>query len=211
MWQLPPYYSHLAICIHVAQAPSGQKKTPHYIMLYTCLKQPPLCYIPSLIFIHGWLFGIGQWSLSFSFLLMLLKMMLSFLVCWYRMVAVAAERYQAGLERGMKQTDAWNASSCDWIAAAIVSNIVPCITFWRPLPTDLYYVHIITILLQAHCHYIVLKAFHEAVQNSAMTTPSNIGIVNALCTLYATFGVMKYSGDFMMVCNAHVFVWEISK
>ena len=155
--------------------------------------------------------GIGQWSLSFSFLFMLFEMMLSFLVCWYRMVAVAAERYQAGLERGMKLTDAWNASSCDWIAAAIVSNIIPCITFWRPLPTDLYCVHIITLLLQAHCHYIVLKAFHEAVQNSAMTTPSNIGIVNALCTLYATFGVMKYSGDFMMVCNAHVFVWEISK
>lgn len=69
MWQLPPYYSHLVTCI--AQAPSGKKKTPHYniIMWYTSLKQPPLCYVPSLIFIHGWLLGLGNGlSLFHSFL-----------------------------------------------------------------------------------------------------------------------------------------------
>jgi hypothetical protein len=47
------------------------------------------------------------------------------------MVAVAAESYQAGLGRGMKQTDAWNASTCDWITAAIV-----CI--WAQYFDDLY-------------------------------------------------------------------------
>lgn len=86
-----------------------------------------------------------------------------------RMVAMASEHYQDALRRGMKQTDAWNASTCDWTAAAI-----------------------------AHCHYISLKAFHEAIEYSAMTTPSNLNIVNSLCSLYASFGVIKYSGEFMM-------------
>ena len=110
------------------------------------------------------------------------------------MVAVAAESYQAGLGRGMKQVDAWNASTCDWITAAIVSV---CASSFD----DLY---LSSLCLQAHCHYIVLKAFYEAIQNSTMTTPSNIETVNALCTLFAAFGVVKYSGDFMMVCSACV-------
>ena len=68
----------------------------------------------------------------------------------------------------------------------------------------MYVTTITYLVLQAHTHYIVLKAFHEAIQYSSMTTPSNLDVVNALCTLYAAFGVMRYSGDFMMVCDVCV-------
>lgn len=38
----------------------------------------------------------------------------------YRMVNVAAEAYGRKLRQGLKQPDAWNESSCDWVAAANV-------------------------------------------------------------------------------------------
>ena len=49
------------------------------------------------------------------------------------MVVMAAESYQAGLGRGMKQTDAWNASTCDWITAAIVSMCAEYLTIFTYL------------------------------------------------------------------------------
>ena len=42
---------------------------------------------------------------------------------WYmfcRMVVQAAKTYQRALEQGLKQSDAWNQSGCDWVAAANV-------------------------------------------------------------------------------------------
>lgn len=46
------------------------------------------------------------------------------MVLWqfHRMVDMAAETYQRGLRRGLKQPDAWNNSTCDWAAAANVSR-----------------------------------------------------------------------------------------
>lgn len=38
------------------------------------------------------------------------------------MVEIAAKAYQRGLRQGLKQSDAWNASTCDWVAAANVSS-----------------------------------------------------------------------------------------
>ena len=45
---------------------------------------------------------------------------------------------------------------------------------------------------QAHCHFVVLRAFIEAIQN-ADVCPANLAILNALCSLYAVFGICAYS------------------
>lgn len=37
---------------------------------------------------------------------------------------MASDTYQRGLERGLKQADAWNQSTCDWTAAARVSGLL---------------------------------------------------------------------------------------
>ena len=36
---------------------------------------------------------------------------------------MAEETYQCGLRHGLKQCDAWNQSTCDWTAAARVSDV----------------------------------------------------------------------------------------
>ena len=36
------------------------------------------------------------------------------------MVDIASQRYQQGLRRGLKQREAWQQSTCDWVAAAKV-------------------------------------------------------------------------------------------
>jgi len=38
------------------------------------------------------------------------------------MVRLASERLQHGLARGLKYFEAWNESSCDWVAAANVRH-----------------------------------------------------------------------------------------
>jgi len=43
-------------------------------------------------------------------------------VCVVRMVDVAVRMYQQGLGRGLKPVDAWNLSTCDWVAAVKVGH-----------------------------------------------------------------------------------------
>jgi len=43
-----------------------------------------------------------------------------FVMCVVRMVDEALRRYQQGLGRGLKPVDAWNLSTCDWVAAVKV-------------------------------------------------------------------------------------------
>ena len=40
--------------------------------------------------------------------------------CVSRMVDLAVKTYQQGLGRGLKSADAWNLSTCDWVAAVKV-------------------------------------------------------------------------------------------
>ena len=55
-------------------------------------------------------------------------------------------------------------------------------------------------LPQAHCHYAVLNAFQSALQ-TAEVNDNNLAILRALCSLYAVFGIVQYSGEFTMVTN----------
>lgn len=52
--------------------------------------------------------------------------------------------------------------------------------------------------LQAHCHYVVLKGFHTAIQ-SAELCPGNHTLMMALCALFAVFGITENSGEFQLV------------
>ena len=114
----------------------------------------------------------------------------------YRMVAIASKTYQEGLRQGLKQTDAWNYSTCDWNAAATVSRAHPFLSDILPLLLHFHtHAHI-----QAHVYYVVLNAFNRAVQSSGLST-NNQDIMEALCALFATFGIVKYAGDFMIVSN----------
>lgn len=83
-----------------------------------------------------------------------------------RMVAIATANYQQALGRGCSQSEAWNMSSIDWTVAAT-----------------------------AHCHYVVLKAFHESVQLAGLS-PSNRVAMETLCSLFAVFGIVEYAGEF---------------
>ena len=51
---------------------------------------------------------------------------------------------------------------------------------------------------QAHCHYVTLKAFRESIQYSSLSGP-NLEIVEALCAMFAVFGIVNYAGEFMTV------------
>lgn len=108
------------------------------------------------------------------------------------MVDVAAEAYRRGIRRGLTQADAWNESSCDWTAAA---NVIRHVVHVRTC-THLFCV--LSLSLQAHCHCISLKAFRESIEYSSLS-PANLKIVEALCTLFAVFGIMNYAGEFMIV------------
>ena len=55
-------------------------------------------------------------------------------------------------------------------------------------------------LPQAHCHYAVLNAFQSALQ-TVEVNDNNLAILCALCSLYAVFGVVQYSGEFTMVTD----------
>ncbi len=37
---------------------------------------------------------------------------------------MAAEAYERALRQGLKQSDAWNVSSCDWTVAANVRMVI---------------------------------------------------------------------------------------
>ena len=52
--------------------------------------------------------------------------------------------------------------------------------------------------MQAHCHYVVLSAFHEVIQSTALSF-SNHAIMEALCALFAVFGMVEYAGEFRAV------------
>ena len=51
---------------------------------------------------------------------------------------------------------------------------------------------------QAHCHYVALKAFYSATQSSGLGR-ENLAILQALCSLFATFGITQNAGEFMLV------------
>ena len=85
-----------------------------------------------------------------------------------RLVEIASRRYQDGTGMGMDNVAAWNYSSVDWTVAA-----------------------------RAHCHYAVLNAFQSALQ-TAEVNDNNLAILRALCSLYAVFGIVQYSGEFTM-------------
>ena len=55
--------------------------------------------------------------------------------------------------------------------------------------------------VQAHCYYVVLKAFHEAVDSSELS-PSSHHILKHLCAMFAVFGIVSCPGDFTAVSRA---------
>ena len=55
-------------------------------------------------------------------------------------------------------------------------------------------------LPQAHCHYAELNTFQSALQ-TAEVNDSDLAILHALCSLYAVFGIVQWSGEFTMVTN----------
>ena len=106
-----------------------------------------------------------------------------------RMVEVAAVQYQhAKHSAGLDDVAAWNGSSVDWTNAAKVSSCTGQRCHYGLFPP------------QAHCHFVVLRAFIEAIQN-ADVCPANLAILNALCSLYAVFGIVQCSGEFTLVSN----------
>lgn len=52
-------------------------------------------------------------------------------------------------------------------------------------------------LLQAHCHYVVVKLF--TAQLSGINDAAVHAVMNNLCLLYALYGISKHTGDFLQV------------
>ena len=50
---------------------------------------------------------------------------------------------------------------------------------------------------------MVLKSFGEFIDN-AMVSDVNLEILNALCSLYAVFGIVQHSGEFALVSEQMV-------
>ena len=144
-----------------------------------------------------------------------------------RMVEIAATRYQQAKDSGLDDVAAWNASSVDWTNGAKVSQVVFTHVFWLMWSISenssvideseciTVSVHIILICgysiiikslymfnayMQAHCHFVVLRLFSEVVQN-ADVCPANLTILNALCSLYAVYGIVQCSGEFSLVSD----------
>lgn len=84
-----------------------------------------------------------------------------------RVVGVANSAYQQALARGMTQAQAWNTTTVDWTVAA-----------------------------KAHCYYVVLKAFKEAIDSKGLS-PANEAIMRKLCSLYAMYWMVQKSGEFI--------------
>ena len=51
---------------------------------------------------------------------------------------------------------------------------------------------------QAHCYYVVLKSFNDAIESKGMS-PANEVIIRKLCSLYAMYWLVQRSGQFMAV------------
>uniref|UniRef100_A0AAN0JCZ4 Acyl-coenzyme A oxidase n=1 Tax=Amphimedon queenslandica TaxID=400682 RepID=A0AAN0JCZ4_AMPQE len=85
-----------------------------------------------------------------------------------RLVAVALERYSKSIATGLDSVAAWNNSSVDWTMAA-----------------------------RAHCHYLVLKAFHSSI-DAAKVCEANFNIMRVLCCLFGLHGIIQYSGEFCL-------------
>ena len=94
------------------------------------------------------------------------------------MVDIAVAQYQLGKTSGLDDVAAWNGSSVDWTNAAKVSSCTG------------QHCHYGLFTPQAHCHFVVLRVSMEAVQN-ADVCPANLAILNALCSLYAMFGIVQ--------------------
>ena len=54
------------------------------------------------------------------------------------------------------------------------------------------------LILQAHCYYVVLKAFKEAIDSKGLS-PANEAIMRKLCSLYAMYWMVQKSGEFITV------------
>ena len=73
----------------------------------------------------------------------------------------------------------------------------------------LYYsthVYQLPVFLQAHCYYVVLKSFNEAIDTKGLS-PANEAIMRKLCSLYAMYWMVQRSGEFMSV-SASGARWE---
>lgn len=83
-----------------------------------------------------------------------------------RCVSKAYQLMEAALAKGMDQSDAWNATSVEWVQAA-----------------------------KAHCHLSVLQMFTKAVHMLEMC-PNNQHIFKALRDLFALHGIVENGRDF---------------
>ena len=60
----------------------------------------------------------------------------------------------------------------------------------------------VCVYLQAHCYYVVLKSFNDAIEAKGMS-PANEEIMKKLCSLYAMYWMVQNSGEFMAVSESH--------
>ena len=61
--------------------------------------------------------------------------------------------------------------------------------------------HIVT-QLQAHCHYWVVKNFVDQIRKAG-ASPSSEKVLTQLCQLYALYGIVQNSGEFLEVGLEH--------
>ena len=110
---------------------------------------------------------------------------------------MANSAYQQALARGMTQAEAWNTTTVDWTVAAKVCTLTHCV---------FYYNSQLPVFLQAHCYYVVLKSFNEAIDTKGLSL-ANEAIMRELCSLYAMYWMVQRSGEFMSV-SASGARWE---
>ena len=60
-------------------------------------------------------------------------------------------------------------------------------------------------MLQAHCHFYVLKTFAASIQQ-AEAGADVVRVLQQLCLLYATYGVTTNSGQFLEVCHMLTYI-----
>ncbi|XP_023809978.1 peroxisomal acyl-coenzyme A oxidase 1 isoform X1 [Oryzias latipes] len=82
------------------------------------------------------------------------------------LVEMAAKSIQQELQRRKSQEDAWNSSAIDLVRAS-----------------------------DAHCHYVVVKAFTDKLQDVGDTAVHSV--LSALALLYALHGITRNTGDFL--------------
>ena len=68
--------------------------------------------------------------------------------------------------------------------------------------SELSYTFLPCVYLQAHCYYVVLKSFNDAIEAKGMS-PANEEIMRKLCSLYAMYWMVQNSGEFMAVSESH--------